>query len=91
MYSSFLAIVNCKDLAKIFGVKECSNLLQYLNMILESHQQKITQNNNKTITRQKGEVCHVNMIGMNTTLLTSLNGIEKKIKTTYVFIDDTYH
>ena len=53
MHYSFLAIVNCKDLAKTFGVKECSNLLQYLNMILERHQQKIMQNNNKTNARKK--------------------------------------
>ena len=45
----------------MFGVKECSNLLQYLKMILERHQKKITQNNKMT-TRQIREVCSVNMI-----------------------------
>ena len=60
-------------------------------MILESHQQKIMQNNNKTNAKQKGDVCSVNTISMNTALLPSLNSIEKKIKTTYAFIDDTYH
>ena len=56
MHSSFLVIINCKDLAKSLGVKEYSNLLQYLNMILERCQQKIMQNNNnKTNTRQQNE------------------------------------
>ena len=31
------------------------------------------------------------MISMNTALPPSLNGIEKKIRTIYVFIVDTYH
>ena len=53
--------------------------------------QKITQNNNKINTRQKREVCSVNMISMNAALPPSLNGIEKKIKATYPFIDDKYH
>ena len=85
MHSNFLAIANCKGLAKTFGVRECSNLLQYLNMI------KIMQNNNKTNTKQKREICSVIMISMNTTLPPSLNGIQKKIKKTYAFIDDAYH
>ena len=53
MHSSFLAIVDYKDLSKTFGVKECSNLLQHLNMIIERHQQKIMQNDNKINTKQK--------------------------------------
>ena len=43
MHSSFLIIVNCKDLARTFGGKECSYLLQYLTMILERHGQNLTQ------------------------------------------------
>ena len=43
MHSSFLIIVNCKDMVRAFGIKECSYLLQCPNMILERCQQKITQ------------------------------------------------
>ena len=37
------------------------------------------------------EVCSENMISMRTALLPSLNGRERKIKMTNVFIDDKYH
>ena len=90
MHSSFLIIVNCKDLVRTFGVKESSYLLQYLNTILKRPQQKIMQIIIKQI-QGKREVCCVNMISMSMALLLSLNNIERRIKTTNAFIDDTYH
>ena len=41
IHSSFLIIVNCNNLVRTFGIRECSYLLHYPNMIPKRHQQKI--------------------------------------------------
>ena len=49
----FLILLDATTWQKTFGVKRYSNLLQYLNMILEMCRQKIIQKDYKINTRQK--------------------------------------
>ena len=49
----FVTSLDAKIWQKTFGVKKCSNLLQYLNMIFERYQQKIMQKAYKIDIRQK--------------------------------------